>query len=115
MAALFLYSIVAILFFSSIAWHFSRKLDTWFDWDWLLCMLPTAIWFALVTRGIGSESQNQILELIYVTGLVPLLFTLRVFILDRLFTNAKINSIIIFIICIAAPAAFRFAPPTFLN
>ncbi len=115
MAALFLYSITAIILLSSIAWYFARRRKTWFDWDWLLCTLPTAIWFALVTRGIGSQNQDQIIELAYITGLIPTVFTLRVFILDKLFKNAKRNSIFIFAICMATPIIFRFYPPSFIN
>jgi len=115
MAALFLYSITAILLFSSVAWHFSRKRDTWFDWDWLLCILPTAIWFALITRGVGPQNQEQIIELIGITGLIPLMLTLRVFVLDRVFKNAKRNSIVVFFICLIAPVIFRLALPGFLG
>jgi len=111
MAALFLYSVVAILLFSAIAWHFSRKKGSWFDWDWLLCILPTAIWFALISRGIGPKNQEQIIELISITGLIPILLTLRVFVLDKLFKNAKINSLVIFCICITAPILFRLLLP----
>jgi len=114
MAALFLYSVVAIISFSSIAWHFSRKYDTWFDWDWLLCILPSVTWFALISRGIGPQTPDQVIEIICITGLIPLLFTLRVFVLDKLFNNTKRNSVIIFFICMVAPIVIRFALPEFL-
>ncbi len=113
MAILYLYSVILIMLFSSVAWIFARKYDTWFDWDWLLCMLPTSIWFVLIIRGIGPYNENQIFEIAAITVFVPFLLTLRVFLLDRLF-NAKNNSLAIFAICMLSPVVARFLLPQFL-
>jgi len=115
MAALFLYSVAAIIIFSSLAWYFARKDDTWFDWDWLLCVLPTFVWFMLIGQGIGPQTQDQVIELVCLTGLIPLLLTFRVFVLDKLLANAKRSSIIVFSICMVAPVFFRFALPAYLG
>ena len=114
MAILFLSSVLAVISLSSIAWFFARKRDTWFDWDWMLSMLPVAVWFFLVSRGIGPQSSDQVIELAFITGSIPLLLSLRVFILDKLFTNARRNSIAIFIFCMIIPVVVRFAMPTLL-
>jgi len=108
MAILYLYSVVLIMLFSSVAWIFARRYDTWFDWDWLLCFLPTTIWFVLVSKGIGPFNENLIIEAACITGLIPLLLTFRVFVLDKLLNNAKNNSLFIFIICTISPVVFRF-------
>ncbi len=114
MAILYLYSVVLIMLLSSVTWVFARKYDTWFDWDWLLCFLPTTIWFALVAKGVGPYNENLVIEAACITGLVPLLLAFRVFILDRLFGNAKRNSLFIFAICVVSPVVFRFFVPSLI-
>ncbi len=114
MAILYLYSVILIMLLSSVAWVFARKYDTWFDWDWLLCVLPTSIWFILVSKGVGPYSESLVIEAAAITGLIPLLLTFRVFILDKLFSNAKNSSLFIFAICTISPVVFRFAIPPFL-
>jgi len=111
MAILYLYSVILIMLFSSVAWVFARKYGTWFDWDWLLCFLPTTIWFILVSKGIGPFNENLIIEAAGITGLVPLLLTFRVFVLDKLLSNAKNNSLFIFVICAISPVILRFTIP----
>ena len=114
MAILYLYSVVLIMLFSSVAWVFARRYDTWFDWDWLLCFLPTSIWFVLISKGVGPYNESLIIEAAAVTGLIPLLLTFRVFVLDKLLGNAKNSSLFIFVICTISPVFFRFAIPPFL-
>ena len=114
MAILYLYSVVLIMLFSSVAWIFARKYDTWFDWDWLLCFLPTTIWFALVVKGIGPYNENLVIEAACITVLVPLLLTFRVFVLDKLLNTAKSSSLFIFAICVVSPVVFRFFVVSFL-
>lgn len=112
MAILYLYSVVLIMLLSSVAWVFARKYKTWFDWDWLLCFLPTTIWFVLVMKEIGPYSENLVIEAALITGLVPLLLTFRVFVLDKLLNTAKNNSLFIFAICVVSPVIIRFFIPS---
>ncbi|HEC16462.1 MAG TPA: hypothetical protein ENI99_07835 [Sedimenticola sp.] len=114
MAILFLSSVLAIISLSSLAWYFARKRDTWFDWDWMLSVAPVTLWFALISRGIGPQGPDQIIELVFIAGAIPLLLSLRVFALDALFQNARRNSIFIFVVCMVLPIAVRFTMPAFL-
>ncbi len=114
MAILYLYSVILILLLSSVAWVFARRYGTWFDWDWLLCFLPTSVWFFLVLRGVGPQSEQLFMEAAAITGLVPLLLTFRVFVLDRLLGNARNSSLLILAVCTLSPVLLRFVMPPLL-
>src|SRR5206468_1259459 len=81
------------------AWWSARKRDAWFLWDYAAVVAPFALWIGLVAMGIGAQSLANLVEFIILLPMIPIVVSLRVFLLDRLL-SPRAGSIIAFGICV---------------
>lgn len=111
MVVYFLMHILMIAILASPGVLYAKHKQTWCAWDIFLTFIPIAIWFILISRGIGAQSAGNLMELKILAVGIPLLFSLRVFILDRFLTNHKKNSLYMFLACSLLPIGLRFFMP----
>ncbi len=105
-----LYLIVAVLISATLcapAWAFARRHNAWFGWDYAAVLLPIPLWLMLMVMRIGSQSLANLVEAIVLVVLVPVVVSLRVFLIDRWLNAPRLGSLIAFGICTLAAVALR--------
>lgn len=94
------------------AWFMARKRRAWYDWDYMSLLAPLPLWLMLTILHIGAASlTNLVIEPIVVALFVPLALSLRVFVLDRIFTNLGRSSKLILAACLFLPLWLRLFLP----
>jgi hypothetical protein len=93
------------------AWYIARKATRWYGWDYASALGPIPFWFLLLAMRIGPMSMGNLVELLAVALFVPAVISLRVFLLDRYFTDTRRSSIVLCVICLSFPLALRLMVP----
>jgi hypothetical protein len=94
---------LVLILFSSLAsgpalWN-ARRRGAWIAWDYASLVVPFGLWLVLVSAGFGPEkSLSNVVETFAITGVIPILHSVRVFIIDRQFEYRRRNSIIVFVV-----------------
>jgi len=97
MFAVFLVLLVLASLASGPAWWNARRHGAWIAWDYASLVVPFALWLALVIVGFGpGKSLSNVVELFILAVVVPLLHSVRVFIVDRQLMYRRRNSIVVF-------------------
>ena len=99
MIAVFLVLILLTSLASGPAWWNARRRGAWIAWDYASLVVPFGLWLALVSAGFGPQkSLSNIVETFFLAGVVPILHSVRVFIVDKQFEYRRRNSIIVFVV-----------------
>ena len=108
----FLFLIIICFLLCLPAWYTARKRQTWFDWDYATVFAPMPIWLIYSIIQIGSNGLSNLIEILIIAAFLPLALSLRVFLMDRFWKNAKRNSLwIFFLCCIVLPLILRIGMP----
>ena len=84
---------------SAPAWWNARRRGAWVAWDYASLVVPFGLWLVLVTAGVGPDKTlSNVVELFFLTAAVPILHSVRVFVVDGLFEYRRKNSIVVFVI-----------------
>jgi len=92
---------------SAPAWWAARKRGTWRMWDYASLVTPYLVWVVLTVLGFGSQSLGNLVEPLVLVAIIPLLVSIRVFLIDRWMNASMANSIVVFALVSAAAICLR--------
>lgn len=87
-----------------------RKGTLWF-WDWYLPAAAPVFWMALTSSGVGHQSLSNILELPIVVVAVAVIYSVRVFILDRRSKSLNVTAAATAALAMTVPLLARLLMP----
>ena len=91
------------------AWWFARTRATWFLLDYATVLLPFVVWIVLVH--VMRASLSNFIEVPVLVVLIPALICIRVFVMDKRFATPRVNSTVVFAVCILGTVALRAFMP----
>jgi hypothetical protein len=89
------------------AWLFARKTQRWYGWDYAAALGPIPFWFALMSMRVGHMSMGNLIEVLAVALFVPVVISLRVFVVDRYIKDTRRSSIMVCALSFALPLVLR--------
>ena len=89
----------------------ARRNQRWFLSDNATVFAPVIFWFLLVILGVGPQSLANIVEVLVIAVCSPLILTIRVFILDRLWPRPVLWSLLGLVVSLAITLILRLTMP----
>jgi hypothetical protein len=93
------------------SWYYARRDLRWFVWDYVTVFAPVVLWFLLTLLGIGPQSLGNIVEVLAVASFNPIILTMRVFFLDKLWPRPGFWSRLCMVTGLALPLILRLTLP----
>ena len=112
MIAVFLLLIIFTSIASGPAWWNADRRGSWIAWDYASLVVPFGLSLVLASAGFGPQkSLSNIVETFVLAAAIPILHSVRVFLVDRQFEYRRRNSSIVFVVAILiAIALWAFVP-----
>jgi hypothetical protein len=89
----------------------ARKRGGWFPWDYATVLGPVPFWYVLSIVQIGHQSMGNLIEMVIVAVFVPLVISLRVFVLDRFWGRSERNSLFVLVLSFLFVVVIRLLMP----
>jgi hypothetical protein len=111
MIVLFIGAILVAALASGPAWWAARRRGTWLAWDYASLITPFGLWLVLANLGFGSQSLGNLVEPMVLVVAIPILNSIRVFLVERWSRLRTVNSIAVFVILNFAAVGLRAFVP----
>jgi uncharacterized membrane protein len=112
MIAVFIVLILFTSLTSGPAWWNARCRGTWIAWDYASLVVPFGLWLVLASAGFGPQSLSNIVETFVLAAVIPILHSVRVFLVDKRIKYRRRNSIIVFVVANFVAIGLRALVPT---
>jgi hypothetical protein len=94
------------------AWYIARRSHVWFPWDYVGIFGPYLVWLVLAISRVGSNSLANLVEIVILAALVPGVISIRVFLLDRIWSQPTKTSLAACVFCcLVLPLGLRLGMP----
>ena len=104
-------SILTYALLSIIAVVYAKKKSAFFATDILQPFIMISLWIFLAALGIGHQSLSHMIEIPLLLAISLVILYLRVFLIDRYFSNYRKNSLVAFICMLLLTILIRVFMP----
>lgn len=87
--------LIGYLLLAGVAWFNASRRGSLHWCDLSAPVLIPLFWVALVVAGVGHQSLTHLIEIPILLGISALLLNIRVFVIDAIQTNTKLNAYIV--------------------
>lgn len=96
---------------AALAWVYARRNGTLWFWDPFLPAAAPLFWAVLADMGIGHQSLSHLLELPIVVVAVAMIYSVRVFALDRRSESLNVTAAVTAVLAMSVPLLVRLFMP----